>query len=507
MKRHVFLTLSLICILLLSGCNVKNDTPLNNESSETTNSSSENDNNGSSDNQNNTPCAHKQTQVVTVTAATCTKDGKENVVCKSCNEIIKSNVVTATGHNFQNDQCTYCGEVNKTRFTNELAAHYSADEKNGYSIWWSSDGKDYCVDYYGYKTFVFDDGEESLSNVYNSAVITEIGQKQRLRSAVDGKILFTTENAVNTEILIPYYNENKFFRDGYIFVYTKTESYNGVTYEIGFMNPQGEWIVPLSESNPILETINDEATVQYFSKSLMYCGEGMMSFGVNNEYYLYNIKENTVCRILNNGKPSNNDVKITLSEGISFKDGCSVESYGYGVGYYKLYTDGTMERINIDYHDDCHEREGYVYFDRTQNRYIAIGYTYHTEGFSIFDSKGSIIKRIPDINLVATKGFFSNGTAPIILSNKEGTTYYTILDIDGNFLFDPVKINTNTVCDIYGNEVYISLSASSSDYTIIDNSGKILLETDFVYDFGMNNGVVKYKESYNGSNKYVDIMQ
>ena len=241
-----------------------------------------------------------------------------------------------------------------------MAAHYSADEKNGYSIWWSSDGKDYCVDYYGYKTFVFDDGEESLSNVYNSAVITEIGQKQRLRSAVDGKILFTTENAVNTEILIPYYDENKFFRDGYIFVYTKTESYNGVTYEIGFMNPQGEWIVPLSESNPILETINDEATVQYFSKSLMYCGEGMMSFGVNNEYYLYNIKENTVCRILNNGKPSNNDVKITLSEGISFKDGCSVESYGYGVGYYKLYTDGTMERINIDYHDDCHEREGYL---------------------------------------------------------------------------------------------------------------------------------------------------
>lgn len=42
MKRHVFLILSLICILLLSGCNVKNDTPPNNESNKTTNSSSEN---------------------------------------------------------------------------------------------------------------------------------------------------------------------------------------------------------------------------------------------------------------------------------------------------------------------------------------------------------------------------------------------------------------------------------------------------------------------------------
>ena len=137
MKRHVSLILSLICILLLSGCNVKNDTPPNNESNKTTNSSSENsevrdfinyvndgeylkatdyddsnetDNNGSSDNNNNGSCTHKQTKTVTVTVATCTENGKENVVCKDCNEIIKSNAVTATGHNFTNGKCTVCGE-------------------------------------------------------------------------------------------------------------------------------------------------------------------------------------------------------------------------------------------------------------------------------------------------------------------------------------------------------------------------------------------------------------
>lgn len=67
----------------------------------------------------------------------------------------------------------------------------------------------------------------------------------------------------------------------------KTNSYNGVMYKLGFLNYRGEWVVPLSENHPILGIIKSNATAEYFEKSLIYCGESILRFEVDGEYYLY----------------------------------------------------------------------------------------------------------------------------------------------------------------------------------------------------------------------------
>ena len=58
-------------------------------------------------------CSHKETNSLTITEATCTKNGKKNLVCIDCDTILESNVVEPHGHSFGDYTILYSPSANK----------------------------------------------------------------------------------------------------------------------------------------------------------------------------------------------------------------------------------------------------------------------------------------------------------------------------------------------------------------------------------------------------------
>lgn len=57
-------------------------------------------------------CEHSQTEIKT-TNATCQKEGKKEEVCKICNEVVKTEVLSKVSHKYgTNNKCTMCGKLN-----------------------------------------------------------------------------------------------------------------------------------------------------------------------------------------------------------------------------------------------------------------------------------------------------------------------------------------------------------------------------------------------------------
>jgi len=401
----------------------------------------------------------------------------------------------------------------KVRFTSELRARYHAGEKNGYSLWhkYSSDygeqDKYYCVDYNGYVVFEFSDTEDSMSNVKKNYFITSEGVRDgntihvlyRMRQASTGKVLFSASTKDGYYFIKFEYSATSIWDDGYVIVVQMIESYDGVTYKLGILGTDGKWVVPLSQNNPILKALKDEAELSYFKK-MYYMGEGIIRFETEDYFYFYNIKKNTATKI--QSEIDDYDIRSILQCADEFVDGVSVASYGWGGNLAKITSDGKITTIPWNFHEDYHEGFGSYYYDKKNDRVIRMGYTYYQDGFSIFDSKGNIIKTLKNIEPVEVNGFNEDGIAQLIIENKEGTQYYTMIDTAGNLLFEPIKTGGNAIYDAESGLVidpdYNSL------YTLVDQKGNILYQQVNGGDFGYKNGIV-YDDGAEDGKKYTLI--
>ena len=65
-------------------------------------------------------CEHTNTTTTTV-EATCTEAGGTTVTCNDCGETVSTTEIPATGHNYQGDVCSVCGEAKPNEETEELA--------------------------------------------------------------------------------------------------------------------------------------------------------------------------------------------------------------------------------------------------------------------------------------------------------------------------------------------------------------------------------------------------
>ncbi len=375
----------------------------------------------------------------------------------------------------------------KERVVDEIEARYRAGEENGYSIYGNQ-----CIDSKGYATFTLDDEEECIMcenefeydiyKVYNGVVLTQINDVFRLRSAIDGKIIYTTENTPNVKVLL-FNKADLLYKDGYIMLYERNESFDGVNYKIGLMNINGEWTIPLSENNPILETFNEEIDVSFLENYLFYLGEKIV--GVTSRY-LYNIENNVINKIESNGR---------VYEGYAFENGfcipCCYEEYSeINQEFLKIFADGKVEKIPCTFHQDLDEIEGNCYYDEKSNKFIVIGYVDGSPDKAIFDSNGNKIKDFKGAFLVNSK-FNKDGKAQLILANTEGSCFYTVIDLTGEFLFEPIKIESRIVFDCNGNYIFNDFRDSSTR-TLVNDNGKILIDTYYGGDddIGVNNGVL-----------------
>lgn len=404
--------------------------------------------------------------------------------------------------------------TDRDRYTSELCARYYAGEEGGYSLWSISamnDGdKNICVDSEGYIVFEYSADATNVTNVYNNAfVIKEFVREDlsghyvyKLMQASTGKVLYTADTKKGEQIIDLEYSAADVFKDGYCLVVNTEESYSGVTYKFGVLGANGEWIVPLSEKNPVVTTLKSEAELSAFEK-MYYMGEDILYFAAHGNHYFYNIKSNKVIKV--SSEISESNTKSVLTCGGPFKNGAFAEAYGFGGGLCKVTSAGKITIIPYKFNEKLDEKIGVFYYDSKNNKAIRMGYTYHQSGFSLFDSDGKIIKTLKDSEPHEVNGFTDEGIAQLVLINKEGTKYYTVINTKGEFMFEPIKMDTAYVYDVSG----LSISngenyANKTDAMVVDRSGKILYRSTAKGDFGYRNGIVKDEGA---EKEYIEILK
>lgn len=397
-------------------------------------------------------------------------------------------------------------------YMDAIKARHAADTENGYSMWyrggWEVTSR-FCLDYEGYITFEMEASEEPQTGVYNAAVVTADGEITRLRSAVDGRILYDSQEHDGAQIVIPDVRADMMFRDGYLTVVQMTESYDGVSYQLGFLNAQGEWICEPSAHHPILGIIGEEASMEFFEEDLIYFGEGMLAFeGDDDIWRYYNIPADTIVEIQACDSLSAEDVYDEVDCGLLFRDGCSdpayIKNYTGGTGFYLFHTDGRVEKLSVSLPDkmEMNDHWGEIYYDRgTGIAYFLYAYS---SGLSLVDNQGNVIRQIDDVDLIDVNGFKEDGTIQLVTENSEGTAYYTVMDITGQFLFEPVQLpdGADGVFDPDDNDVDVTSTYGYGDYMVISDTGEILHQAEYVNDYSVRNGVVCY---YDDEEFYVDI--
>ena len=68
--------------------------------------------------------------------------------------------------------------------------------------------------------------------------------------------------------------------------------------------------------------------------------------------------------------------------------------------------------------------------------------------------------------------------------------------MDGEFLFEPVKLNDkiNRVFDPDGYNIEVAAAADGGYYAVIDHTGALCFESDYVTEFSVKNGVLHFND-------------
>lgn len=105
----------------------------------------------------------------------------------------------------------------------------------------------------------------------------------------------------------------------------------------------------------------------------------------------------------------------------------------------------------------------------------------------LFDlNKGTVNDLSESFNLVNNAKFNSDGNALILFKNQGDETYYTVIDKDGKFLFEPEKRNNEASFGGESNEVPLIIS----DNTLYDGGYFIGLEDDYFKVIDKNNKLI-----------------
>ena len=391
-----------------------------------------------------------------------------------------------------------------------LQARFGASTADGYGIWtyyygMSTDSRA-CIDYRGYTTFEMPASEDNLTGVYNAAVITKDGEVTRLRSAKDGTILFDSSEYDDAAVVVPDHLGSLMFQDGYVLVVTKEESYDGVDYALGFLDAKGKWITQLDGEHPILELCADKASMDYFEAGLKYCGEGILAFFTEEEVcYYYNIKTGKLVELTLPEDLDMEDVWEEIDCGILFRDGCTGPVYFSSEGFFNLYTDGRIEAFDMTFYDDFKRGDVVSDYYYDVNSGLAYYLVEDSKGVYLCDSQGDLVKHIQNVELAECNGFTEEGTIQMIFENSEGTFYYVVMDAEGEFLFDPIKLDgsVSAVYDPEGNEVEPKAHYGAGVFMVISNDGEVRMNSGYVYEFEVRNGVACYSDG--DTDYYVDV--
>ena len=449
-----------------------------------------------------TPHTHSYGDWTEDQAPTCTQPGIAIRRCTQCDQQ-EQKELPASGHQSgewvseADGEYLYCQichqQLDYTAPVERLQDLYRADSAGYYDgRYRSSEGSFYAIfDTTGRVAYRFPSDEE-LHVYANGHFISQVGDIMYLKKA-DGTTVFSTEElgATGFGMTYGYTHDIEFLTDGYVFVYQAEEAYDGVSYQIGIIGVDGQWIVPLSDANPIL-TSGMRLDKEVFIEKMSYAGDGCLILPINtreHQYFhcIYHIGSNDVLYFESGEKDTNMDYMISIAE---FRDGVSYGTYQRSV--YELHTDGSYAIYDIGGKGiTVFEKYGtYVTEDGTVITMISDGWN-----MVLVNNKAKVIRDFGDDNIdIIAATAVGNGTWLVYIENSEGTLYYSLIDTQGQFLFEPVKTTADAI--LMSNGTCLdpengTFKAQGSDLIVLDLDGTLLYEAqnDSV-ELTINNGVV-----------------
>ena len=395
-----------------------------------------------------------------------------------------------------------------TPYISAAQAKYGASA-DGYAIWTGTRGfstaKRLCIDSDGFIVFEMDKSETDVAGVHNHAVMMKVNYDYYvLRAVPSGELLFDSSAADGASIILPDHNGKAMFRDGYIMVMKADAESN--SFELGFLDAKGQWLQPLSADNPVLRHFDQKMTIDSMEKEVTYLGEGIIGMLCSDQVYrYYNIVTNEITSVSFPNNISKYTMYDALDYNVRFVDGVSDPVY-MNNNYYLFYSDGRIVQFNVlwPYGIPRAIMLGKPYFDRVSN--VAYFLYEYEDCILVADNTGKVIKKHQGIKLkeynyfsadrTACRSFTSDGLARLIIENTDGSCSYAILNIMGEFLFEPIPLNENInrVFDLEGYNIEVNATNGAGCYVVIDNAGNVCYESDYVNDFSVRNGVLHYKE-------------
>lgn len=311
-------------------------------------------------------------------------------------------------------------------------------------------------------------------------------------------VIVASEESLNVQFVIPEINQHQDwyereipgFEDGYLLTYSMEETYNGVTYKIGILGTDGQWIVNPSADHPILKTAF-KASKSEITEKIFYSSDGIYSFYTAwNIASFYDAKQNKVT-----GSVNLLDVDVSI-EDFNFESGRALWKtvYVYDTGYFCLTPDGNVSVFL--------ETDGSHSIFENGKTYLLSGKYFYVD--DVLYSRETL-SALPDgTNQLYYDCEYINGLRPKLIENSEGTTYFGVENA-GGFLFEPVKVPFSFYSASSSYDGQYALFKTSYVVYIYDYSGNLIND----YEIGLyasakiSNGVVRVSSSYSDTYVYV----
>jgi hypothetical protein len=276
------------------------------------------------------------------------------------------------------------------------------------------------------------------------------------------------------------------------------ESYNGVTYEVGILGTNGQWIVPLSAEHPFV-TGGVECSEEDLQEDLQYLQQGCILAPVDDiagydyDDVVYSISANELLLYSTNERVGNMDYMLTQIE----FDENGISRGLYSDRMYEYRTDGSFNTYIVKPDAITGSWGDYgFYVDDSGETYTLGGDGW---GAVLYTPNEIICDYQDDLNVdVVCGAYCGRGQWLISIQNTEGSLYYAMIDYTGDFVFEPIKTDAQFV--MLEDNIGVS---TDSDYASQDNGKKIIIDRDgnvlyeneyYNADIEVRNGIVREEE-------------
>ena len=276
--------------------------------------------------------------------------------------------------------------------------------------------------YVQYKGFIDENGNvlyRILNNSYTT--VYNIGNGCGLTKNGDEWTFINADG--ETKVLTNAFDEVKVYGGGYVFVYKYESSISSVKHLYGMLDGDGNWIMPLFESE---SNLWDDLT---------YIGGGVFADCYYANCDLYNARDGGIVAHIEGGFDVDFDNGIAYvtpdsscnlnSDAILWEDGVTVSSPFY-VDVTSEFSWGYMTSAGYKWYGD-----GKIVLN--DGEYIEIMNYWANTGVQFTEYPSSMVRKVE----------WSGGYGAVTLYGADGNYYFTVIDSSANQLFEPIKMDNS----------------------------------------------------------------